>query len=850
MLGSYVLLSLVLTIPLVLHFATHVPGDGIDDPALTWNLWWVWDSLLQGRDLFHCDFMFHPIGINLAYYTLTVLNGTLSGPLQEVLGLIPAGNLILLSSYVVGGYGAYLLGLRLLPQGSGPVRTAAAWFGGLVYAFAAPKLFYASLGQFNVASSQWVPFAVLALIEATHGRRGMAVMAGLFLALQAWAEMTYASFLIVFAALLATGRLAEAVRAGAPWRRFAGGVVVPLVIAGVVFGVLIGPILAAMIPDMMTEGDFSVIGGGFADVFSADLVGLLVPTMLHPLLGDLVGRWTGLLHFDKGQHLYFGLVVWILAVVGLVRSRRRRSLPWALCGTVFLALSLGPVLQVNGTQIAVPMPFQGFQELPFFKANRYPSRYGVMVALSLGVMAALGLAALVRSRRRLWVVGVMAAIFVFENLSVPLPLSDMTVPSLYQVLVDDARDKAVLELPLAWRNGFRVTGTQDVAIMFGQFYQTEHGKRLLGGNTSRNPEFKFQYFTEMPVLGSIVALETGHTLSDAVTERDRNLAPTVFAALGVSYVVTHSPPVSDDLFRYVEEVLPTRLLAADGGMRVYAVDWSGVGDSISLSVALAEGWGARRSPAVAVRDTARIVVPGGAAGKLTLVLRGYAEGDTVLVWAGGRTVGSCELTLDWNPCMVGIPASSEPVQTLELRGSAHHDPASLGTSRSIGDTGQDSPVDIYVRSAGEEFGDLGRVYVAGIDVSPNERGYNLVAIHPSDGTVMAAASFDTHADPQASAALTAFVRSLPEGTIVAGAVADEASMNLGDDAVETLRTLGATSDLRGCFRCAHAFVGVVGAVPGSALEETREIGVAEVLVGRGLTEPAAYYELDSVSVRR
>ncbi len=37
----YIALSLVLTWPLAAHFVTHVPGDGIDDPSLAWNLWWA-----------------------------------------------------------------------------------------------------------------------------------------------------------------------------------------------------------------------------------------------------------------------------------------------------------------------------------------------------------------------------------------------------------------------------------------------------------------------------------------------------------------------------------------------------------------------------------------------------------------------------------------------------------------------------------------------------------------------------------------------------------------------------------------------------------------------------------------
>jgi hypothetical protein len=117
----YSLLSLALTWPLLTQFASHVPGDGIDDPALAWNLWWIKHSLVdQQINPFQSGWMFYPLGINLAFYTLTVLNGLLSVPLQVALGLVPASNLVLLSSFVLSGYGAYLLALHVLGTGFAP----------------------------------------------------------------------------------------------------------------------------------------------------------------------------------------------------------------------------------------------------------------------------------------------------------------------------------------------------------------------------------------------------------------------------------------------------------------------------------------------------------------------------------------------------------------------------------------------------------------------------------------------------------------------------------------------------------------------------------------------------------
>ena len=50
---------------------------------------------------------------------------------------------------------------------------SSAFLAGALYAFASTKLFYAALGQGNIASSQWVPFAALYIVRTVRpgGRR-------------------------------------------------------------------------------------------------------------------------------------------------------------------------------------------------------------------------------------------------------------------------------------------------------------------------------------------------------------------------------------------------------------------------------------------------------------------------------------------------------------------------------------------------------------------------------------------------------------------------------------------------------------------------------------------------------
>ena len=900
-LSLYTLAALVFTWPLAAHFATHVTGDGIDDPALAWNLWWIFARLVEQHqlDIFHVDWMFHPIDINLAFYTLTPLNGLLSVPLQSALTLVIANNVLLLSSFVLGAYGTFLLTGYLLGTAPGARSVPAAIFwsalaAGLVYGFASSKLFYAALGQFNIASSQWIPFCVLYLLRMSAAVRDRApaehtrhvyrdvALAALFLALQAYAELTYASFLIIFALALFVWT------AVVLWRRRGGAAVMAallrFVLLAVAFLAAILPILAAMLPDMRREGDFFAAGGGFADIFSADLFGYLMPTRLHPWLGD----WVATQPFpnDKGQQIYLGVAVTLLALIGLValfRRREQRAEAWLWLGTTLLFwwLTLGPTLRWRGEDLGIPGPFALVSQLPFFSGNRYPSRYSVMLMLCVAVLVAYGL-------RRLWdarpesprhlrfaaglTVG-FVALFIVEHISIPLPLNDFRVPPIYARLAAAPADEVVLELPTGWRNGARVLGKSDVLIMMQQWYQTAHGKRRLGGNTSRNPAYKFQYFTDAPLIGDLIALMNSDDPRlaayleddwDALAARNADAAA-VLDFLGVEHLVLHVDKAPPLLQRFVDEVLPVEVVDEWAGanwqgepsrIRLYAVDtpaasWAEVDLAAPRSpLYLAEGWSVAPVDGqvrYAVRPQAALLLDlPETAHTLAFELFEPATGADVTI--NGVHVGAFSADDDgWMTVPVPANVAREPVDRVTFRfrdaplptRALAQAPSTAGWPVSTTGVSLNPSSSLLVHSAGEEVGDFAAIFLNGVDLSSNQRGYNLAAIAP-DGTPLGRAAFDTFADEDASVAMAAWIDQWPVGTIVAGAVADEASMRLGQPALVALAKLGVATDLRERFRWSHAFVGAVGAPAGSALEDVQLIHPALVAVGVPVDAPQVY----------
>jgi hypothetical protein len=882
--------ALLFTLPLLYFLTTHVPGDGIDDPSLAWNLWWLHERLVVqlNADIFHVNWLFSPIQINLAFYTLTPLNGLLSIPLQEAFGLVVANNLLLLSSFFLSGYGAFLLAKDLLRRfassGDGRWETGAAAVAAAIYAFSSAKLFYAALGQFNIASSQWIPFAVLYLLrtaEATTLReaRRYGLLAGFFLAFQLASELTFASFLLLFWALLILWRLGElwqqrGLRTGLP------PLVVGNAVAAALFLLALAPFLAAMAPDLAAEGNFFGAGGGFADLFSADLLGYLMPVRLNPFFGSLAQGMA--FPNDKGQHIYVGYVAGFLAWVGFAVLMRRPGAPrrsgcfWGVVTLFFFALTLGPLVRWNGVDTALPGPFALVSQLPFFSGNRYPSRYSVMLLLGVGMLAAAGVWGLLhrgdsRPVRNL-LFGLLLAGFMAEQVMIPLPISDLRIPAIYRELAALPGDGVLLELPTGWRNGARVMGRSDLLIMLQQWYQTAHGKRRLGGNTSRNPPYKFDYFSQAPLLGTLIALMNSDQphlkayfeqhLTRLIAD-ERPLARQVLADLGIGYVTIHDDKVTAEMERYVAQVLPLARLDTQfdsearfdaGTVSLHQVTAPApttartiLFDDAMGALYLGEGWSAL--PALgggryALRPSPVLLLPLPAAGG---VIRIAGDPAVAGVQVNGVTLAATGIQFRLPP---GV--ASEPMDRVVLTLAGSGVPAGAdgaGDPIGVGRTGSTLPggTALVVRSAGEEVGDAAHIWFNGVDVAPNQRGYNLAAISPQ-GELLGVDVFDTFAEASESDRLAAWVAQWPAGTILAGAVADEASTQLQPPAVAALHTAGVAEELAGRFRWSHAFIGVVGAPAGTAVEATGLIRPVAVAAGAPVDGVASWGVIHAVTV--
>jgi len=405
---GYLILTLIMTFPLVTKFSSAIPGDGFDGWQNYWNLWWVKKALLDlGTNPFFCDYVYYPTGASLYFHTLNIFNGLFTVPVQGIFGWTVSYNLVVVLSFVVGGYGTYLLVYRIGAGSSSSSlrRKLAAFVAGLVFTFS-PYHFAHLLGHMQLISLEWLPFYVLFTVRALDpligqesslqdsGRMGgwlaRSWPAAVLLVLTFLCEWGYYVMYLAIFTLLYAGyvtwkgrRIWEvAARVGVIW---------------LLFIILMSPILVPMVIEAIRTTEYLTPAFEQSLALSADLLAFFTPNEMHPLWGDWAKGWSERFTTTTSERMVFaGYAPLVLGALALWKGRRRARF-WVLSLLFFFVLALGPVLHVGGQSVSIlgttiPLPYIVlYRLLPFVRLSRSISRFDVMVMLSLAVLVGLGL---------------------------------------------------------------------------------------------------------------------------------------------------------------------------------------------------------------------------------------------------------------------------------------------------------------------------------------------------------------------------------------------------------------------------------------------------------------------------
>ena len=905
-LALYTLLTLILTWPLAANLTTHAPGVpqwAYDEATFVWNIWAFKDALIDNlANPLHSELIWYPLGIDLILYTYNFFHVAAALPWTLAVNLPFGSNMALLASTVLSGYGAWLLVRSEIARGerrgfdvssaeranySPLTADLAAFLAGALFAFASNRAVYAALGHYDMVTTQWLPFYALTLRRALDhdltpaARRRSALLAGLFFAFTGYAEMISALFLGIFTLI---AFLVDGLRGG--WRSALRDVGY-LSLAGLVALVAWAPALFFIVREFLTAS-YDLQGWGDALMLSTDLLGWFTPTPFHPLLGgDLLAAMRAvqlraanpdLTGFRDVNTVFLGWTSLALAIVGAVAYRRKVAV-WIWTSVLFGIFTLGPLLQINGQYLfdfdglesTFPLPFLLLHYIPVIKANRAPNRNSVLLMLGLAVLAGYGAYWLIEKirtfadrhtpspahplTRSLVIVTtiLLTALILFEHLAAPLPLTDMRVPALYDEIAEDPRPVSVLQAPLGWRNSFGVLGPEATLL---QYFQTAHGKPILGGNISRAPDFKMDYFRRIPYFYALTETEFGRPVAPEVLEAAQAQAADLMLLYDTGYVVL-TPPVPGrypyaDTWQATWDFLKTTLPLAEepfwaqDGYEAYRVLQPEGGDSFRIDLGApatypyrGEGWDAPEEDAV---YDASAVWATDAASRLFMPLRNVdpaatytvtaqvhpfsypgAPAQTVALAVNDTLLETRTLVDGWQTVAWDVPGAvpQDGVNRLELRWAWTAAPrAVLAGDRQIGSTGVQLPLDADLKA----FADGGFIALFDdatgeqSDGSAGRRGVNVTVLDPASGAVRAKEGFDTTASAAESERLAAFLADIDAGAPVLVVSYGDAWRALSAEAVEQLHTLGADVSLEGLQEQYFAIVGVKGAAPGAAAQ--------------------------------
>jgi hypothetical protein len=508
-LAGYVLLTLLMTYPVVTHLTTRLVGWGNDPWVHYWNNWWIGQALKRGITPYFTDMLFHPNGASMVFHNFAWLNIVGSLALRPLIGSVGAYNIVFLTNIALCGFAMYHLANYVVGH------RAAAFVAGLVHAFWPYRLHHTA--HPNLISTQWMVWFLLFLMKTVReGKRRHVLLAALFLTLTAFARLQLL-VLTVFPAAIYLIYSFLTRRDLWSW---------PTVGRLALIGALTGAALAYPVFPLVRE---QIAGDYPGDLFideqpydQSDLVAYLLPNPPHPLrrfyAPDIL----------RTQIVFLGYTTFALAIYGAVKGTQTRL--WLLIGAFSFVMALGPSLRLYGQVFpGIPLPYRLLGWSFPVRIMRSPHRFNILLAIPVALLAGFGIRALSKPGwRARWVPVLAASLILFEYLRVPLPMLSLEHSPFYDRLGAISERFGVYDLPMGFSGPSK----------FYMYLQTIHQKPIVEGKMAR-PERDINAFIDGDSFTKHLRL-TKKNIDPELTAVSRHLA--YLADAGVRYLVLHRDP--------------------------------------------------------------------------------------------------------------------------------------------------------------------------------------------------------------------------------------------------------------------------------------------------------------------
>ena len=583
--AAYTVLTVLLTYPVAFTLGTHIPGLG---DAFQWmNALWYTNFALSHPDittLTHNNMIFYPTGIPTMPFP-SAFNQIIALILLPIFQIQVIYSLVWLLTFVLAALGAFLL-VRYLTQ-----NDYAAFISGIIFAFT-PYHFAHGMGHISAITIQWIPFCALFFMKVyREGGLKNCFFAAFFYILVAMSDLQYMVYTGLFIAILF---LYEHFLCLQKNKRLIFDCHRPIFIKYLIIGVVafsvIVPFMVTEINVATSENNFLIPNQTDIRTYSTNLQSFFLPSIYHPVYGKIVlpvyRKFTG--NFSETT-TYIGYSVLILSVFALYARRKDTTVRfWGIIALLFSLFSLGPVLHYGNKtvlpflNVSPPMPYVILQSVvPFIENSRTPGRLFIIAALAFSVLAGYGCNELLKryNSKKTIIILLVGAIIIFEYLTIPVPITTVDQPDFYKQIGSDPGKFALMEIPIT------ANYTAGVQIIY---YQTIHGKPVVGGQAARAPEYVGEFERTIPFIEGITFLKP--VSPDIINQNLSETGNSILSHYHIRYVILHMNSLTEDQLNIVNTTLSSSLgqptIYSNDSLIVYTVKNETVNNFINLN----DGW--------------------------------------------------------------------------------------------------------------------------------------------------------------------------------------------------------------------------------------------------------------------
>lgn len=404
--------------------------------------------------------IFYPEGASLLYHDLSFYNLFIFSILRPFFNPIALYNLLILSTFLLSGMGAFLL-IKYLTRDS-----LVSLIGGFIFAFN-PSHFAHSQHHITVSSIQFIPFFVLFFIKAlkSNSKRYLFLASLFFLmnTLTTWVNLFIAICFMVFSYVYLM------------WQRKKIILLDVFIKMGIII-LITGLIFLPWVSKLISTDLIYPLDRGGHDIFVADAFAFFIPDPYHLLANikifkNINQRFSG---FPWEGAVYLGIVNLSIILFTFKRTIKKTARYfWGFFA--FLVMAMGTQVNVLGQRIPILLPFSLIKRIPLLLHFRVPSRNIVLVYLFLAIISAFALKYLFdlykSSKKRNYLLILLCFLIFFDYYSICNKMTKVYLPAGYKAIKSEDDEFGILDLPKSY-----------IAIHAYMWYQTQHGFPIVQGD--------------------------------------------------------------------------------------------------------------------------------------------------------------------------------------------------------------------------------------------------------------------------------------------------------------------------------------------------------------------------------